>query len=61
MSRPSSSSPSTEGGNPSTTYDLPKGLENYYKVMPQREKLAWMKRFVESRTKGNSKGIRDER
>ncbi|EER09221.1 ATP-dependent RNA helicase dbp7, putative [Perkinsus marinus ATCC 50983] len=44
-------------GNPSTTYDLPKGLENYYKVMPQREKLAWMKRFVESRTKGNSSKI----
>ncbi|KAF4741735.1 ATP-dependent RNA helicase ddx55, partial [Perkinsus olseni] len=50
VSRPSSS-PSSEGGK--DTYDLPKGLENYYKVIAQREKLAWMKRFVEARARGS--------
>ncbi|KAF4668670.1 ATP-dependent RNA helicase ddx55, partial [Perkinsus olseni] len=50
VSRPSSS-PSTEGGK--DTYDLPQGLENYFKVIAQREKLPWMKRFVEARARGS--------
>ncbi|KAF4674448.1 ATP-dependent RNA helicase ddx55 [Perkinsus chesapeaki] len=56
LSRPSSSSSSsstTTSCTDNATYDLPKGLENYYKVIDQRHKLGWMKHFVETRSSGS--------